>query len=290
MLKSMTGYGLGSVSKDNYEITAEIKTLNSKFADVSVRIPSQWSSLELVLRKQVVDALVRGKISLNIEILNKNDESGTLLDEELLGQYYNQFKSASEKLNSDSGDLFRLALHAPGVLRTGEDNLDIDISGAIKESVTEALAKCDMFRIQEGNELSSKLTGYLKLIGELSEKIDSFDKQRIAKVEEKMRLGLANNKSNIEIDNNRFEQELIYYIEKLDISEEKVRLANHLSYYTEVMEEDKPNGKKMGFIAQELGREINTIGSKANNADIQRIVVEMKEELEKIKEQVLNIL
>jgi uncharacterized protein (TIGR00255 family) len=290
MLKSMTGYGLGSVSKDNYEITAEIKTLNSKFADVSVRIPSQWSSLELVLRKQVVDALVRGKISLNIEILNKNEESGTLLDEELLGQYYNQFKSASEKLNSDSGDLFRLALHAPGVLRTGEDNLDIDISDAIKESVIEALAKCDMFRIQEGNELSSKLTGYLKLIGDLSEKIDSFDNQRIAKVEEKMRLGLANNKSNIEIDNNRFEQELIYYIEKLDISEEKVRLANHLSYYTEVMEEDKPNGKKMGFIAQELGREINTIGSKANNADIQRIVVEMKEELEKIKEQVLNIL
>jgi len=290
MLKSMTGYGLGSVSTDNYEITAEIKTLNSKFADVSVRIPAQWSSLELVLRKQVVDALVRGKISLNIEILSKNDESGTLLDEELLGQYYNQFKSASEKLNADSTDLFRLALHAPGVLRTGEDNLDIDISDAIKESVTKALAKCDMFRIQEGNELSSKLAGYLKLIGELSEKIDSFDKQRIAKVEEKMRLGLANNKSNIEIDNNRFEQELIYYIEKLDISEEKVRLSNHLSYYSEVMEEDMPNGKKMGFIAQELGREINTIGSKANNADIQRIVVEMKEELEKIKEQVLNIL
>ena len=290
MLKSMTGYGLGSVSKDNYEITAEIKTLNSKFADVSVRIPAQWSSLELVLRKQVVDALVRGKISLNIEILSKNDDSTTLLNEELLEQYYKQFKSASEKLNSKSTDLFRLALYAPGVIGTGEDSLTVDISDAIKESVTDALAKCDMFRIQEGNELSSKLTGYLNLIGELSDKIDAFDKQRIAKVEEKLKLGLASSKAKIEIDDNRFEQELIYYIEKLDISEEKVRLANHLSYYTEVMAEDKPNGKKMGFIAQELGREINTIGSKANNADIQRIVVEMKEELEKIKEQVLNVL
>lgn len=291
MLKSMTGYGLGSVSKDNYEITAEIKTLNSKFADVSVRIPTQWSSLELVLRKQVVEALVRGKVSLSIEILSKNDDDGaTLLDEELLGQYYSQFKSASEKLNSETADLFRLALHAPGVLRAGEDNLDIDISEAIKETVTEALIKCNKFREQEGQELSTKLTGYLNLIRELSEKIDLFDKQRIAKIEEKIKLGLANSQANIEIDNNRFEQELIYYIEKLDISEEKVRLANHLSYYTEVMAEDVPNGKKMGFIAQEIGREINTIGSKANNADIQRIVVEMKEELEKIKEQVLNVL
>lgn len=286
----MTGYGLGSVSKDNYEITAEIKTLNSKFADVSVRIPAQWSSLELMLRKQVVDALVRGKISLNIDIISKNDDGTTLLNEQLLGQYYSQFKSASDNLNSAETDLFSLALHAPGVLKTGEDSLDIDISDAIKESVKEALTKCDEFRIQEGDELSSKLASYLKIISELSDKIDSFDKQRIAKIEEKIKLGLVNSKVNLEIDSNRFEQELIYYIEKLDISEEKVRLANHIAYYTEVMAEDEPNGKKMGFIAQELGREINTIGSKANNADIQRIVVEMKEELEKIKEQVLNVL
>ena len=290
MLKSMTGYGLGSVSKDNYEITAEVKTLNSKFADVSVRIPGQWSSLELILRKQVVDMLVRGKISLSIEILSKNDDSTTLLDEELLGQYYRQFKNASDNLNSSDTDLFSLAAHAPGVLKAGEESLDIDISDAIKKSVEEALSNCDKFRVQEGNELSSKLASYLKIISELSDKIDSFDKQRIAKIEEKIKLGLVNSKVNLEIDSNRFEQELIYYIEKLDISEEKVRLANHIAYYTEVMAEDEPNGKKMGFIAQELGREINTIGSKANNADIQRIVVEMKEELEKIKEQVLNVL
>ena len=290
MLKSMTGYGLGRVSKDDYEITAEIKSLNSKFADVAVRIPAQWSSLELILRKLVVDSLVRGKITLNVEINSNNEDGATLLDEQLLGQYYRQFKSVSDSLNSADTDLFSLALHAPGVLKTGEENLLVDISDAIKEVVNEALANCDMFRVQEGDELKSKLTGYLNIISELSAKIDSFDKQRITKIEEKIKQGLANSKANIELDNNRFEQELIYYIEKLDISEEKVRLANHISYYAEVMEEDQPNGKKMGFIAQEIGREINTIGSKANNADIQRIVVEMKEELEKIKEQVLNVL
>ena len=290
MLKSMTGYGLGRVSKDDYEITAEIKSLNSKFADVAVRIPAQWSSLELILRKLAVDSLVRGKITLNVEINSNNEDGATLLDEQLLGQYYRQFKSVSDSLNSADTDLFSLALHAPGVLKTGEENLLVDISDAIKEVVNEALANCDMFRVQEGDELKSKLTGYLNIINELSAKIDSFDKQRITKIEEKIKQGLANSKANIELDNNRFEQELIYYIEKLDISEEKVRLANHISYYAEVMEEDQPNGKKMGFIAQEIGREINTIGSKANNADIQRIVVEMKEELEKIKEQVLNVL
>ena len=286
----MTGYGLGRVSKDDYEITAEIKSLNSKFADVAVRIPAQWSSLELILRKLAVDSLVRGKITLNVEINSNNEDGATLLDEQLLGQYYRQFKSVSDSLNSADTDLFSLALHAPGVLKTGEENLLVDISDAIKEVVNEALANCDMFRVQEGDELKSKLTGYLNIINELSAKIDSFDKQRITKIEEKIKQGLANSKANIELDNNRFEQELIYYIEKLDISEEKVRLANHISYYAEVMEEDQPNGKKMGFIAQEIGREINTIGSKANNADIQRIVVEMKEELEKIKEQVLNVL
>ena len=289
MLKSMTGYGLGSVNKENYEITTEIKTLNSKFADVSVRLPAQWSALELIIRKQVVDALVRGKISLNIEIVSKKEDD-TLLDEQLLRQYYNQFEKAASSLGSNSNDLFSLALHAPGVLKTSENVLDTDITDAIKESVEEALGKCDMFRAQEGAELSQKLDGYLRKISELADKIDSFDDRRIAKIEEKLRQGLANNKTNIDVDNNRFEQELIYYIEKLDINEEKVRLANHISYYLEVMIEDKPNGKKMGFIAQELGREINTIGSKANDADIQRIVVEMKEELEKIKEQVLNVL
>jgi uncharacterized protein (TIGR00255 family) len=290
MLKSMTGYGLATTNTENFEITTEIKTLNSKFADVSIKIPAPWSSLELTLRKQLSEALVRGKIVMSIDILSKKSDGTTLFDDQLLARYFSQFRKASEQLGSSSSDLFELALHAPGVLKASEDNLDIDISETIKESVKEAIQKCDVFRIQEGKELSEKLSDYLDKIGNLVVKIELFDKSRISRVEEKMRAGLTKSKTSIEIDDNRFEQELIYYIEKLDISEEKVRLSNHLAYYAEVMADNQPNGKKLGFIAQELGREINTIGSKANDADIQRIVVEMKEELEKIKEQVLNIL
>jgi uncharacterized protein (TIGR00255 family) len=290
MLKSMTGYGLATSSTDNFEITTEIKTLNSKFADVSIKIPPQWSSLELTLRKQLTEALIRGKIVMSVDIVSKKTDDTLLFDEPLLGKYFTQFKKASAHLGSSAPDLFGLALLAPGVLKTSEDQLDIDISDNIKESVEEAIKKCDLFRVQEGKELGEKLTGYLHRINDLTAKIELFDKSRIMRVEEKIRVGLAKSKTAVEIDENRFEQELIYYIEKLDINEEKVRLSNHLTYYAEVMGENQPNGKKMGFIAQELGREINTIGSKANDADIQRIVVEMKEELEKIKEQVLNIL
>lgn len=290
MLKSMTGYGMGNAKDANYEISTEIKSLNSKFADISVRIPSQWSSLELVLRKQVTDALVRGKIVVSIEITNNSDDVSTVFDEQLLKQYYKQFKQAADALNNSGTDLFGLAMHAPNVIKSREDTIDDDISGAIKESVTRAIASCDEFRKQEGEELGDKLKGYINSISILLDKIDPFDAQRIKKVEERLKTGIESNKNLVEVDNNRFEQELIYYIEKLDINEEKVRLNNHLTYFAEVLDNEDANGKKLGFISQEIGREINTIGSKANDADIQRIVVEMKEELEKIKEQSLNVL
>jgi len=284
----MTGYGTGSVSKDNYEIITEIKTLNSKFADITVRIPNEWSSFELIIRKQVIDALIRGKINVSIEVNNKASDATMLFDEQLLNEYYKQFKNASENLKSNETNLFGLALHAPGVLKANEVTLVADISEIINKSVGVAIANCDKFRIQEGDELRNKLLMYIQSISDLSDKIDPFDKKRISKIEEKIKISLDN--ISLSVDSNRFEQEMIYYIEKLDISEEKVRLANHLSYFIEVVEEDQPNGKKLGFIGQEIGREINTIGSKANDAYIQRIVVEMKEELEKIKEQVLNVL
>jgi uncharacterized protein (TIGR00255 family) len=290
MLKSMTGYGMGNAKDGNYEINTEIKSLNSKFADISVRIPSQWSSLELVLRKQVTDALVRGKISVSVEITNNSEDVSTVFDEQLLKQYYKQFKQAADDLKSNDTDLFSLAMHAPNVIKSREDAIDDDISGAIKESVSRAIANCDEFRKQEGAELGDKLMAYINSISILLNKIDPFDEQRIKKVEEKLKAGIEKNKSLVEVDNNRFEQELIYYIEKLDINEEKVRLNNHLTYFAEVLENEDANGKKLGFISQEIGREINTIGSKANDANIQRIVVEMKEELEKIKEQALNVL
>jgi uncharacterized protein (TIGR00255 family) len=290
MLKSMTGYGIGNLSCDSHDITVEIKTLNSKFADVFVRIPSQWAALELAIRKQLVDRLVRGKISISVDVVSKSSGDSTLFDKALLNQYYDQFKEASEKLNAGSEDLFSLALNAPGVLKAGEGSIEVDISASINEAIGSAIDRCDEFRSKEGEELKIKLTSYISSIESLSIRIDPFDKDRIIKIEEKMKTSLTKISSAADSDTNRFEQELIYYIEKLDISEEKVRLATHLAHFTEVLDDKLANGKKLGFIAQELGREINTIGSKANDANIQRLVVEMKEELEKIKEQVLNVL
>jgi uncharacterized protein (TIGR00255 family) len=289
MIKSMTGYGSATISDDKYEVNIEVKTLNSKFADVSVRLPSQLSSLELKLRKKLIDGLERGKISVSVEVNGKSIGANTAFDEELLNEYYAQFKQASEKLGHSGSDLFTVALHAPGVLKTGEDVIDEEIIESIDSALESAIDNTNIFRSQEGNELYEKLKSYILEIKEQLNKIDPLDKERIAKIEERIKQSLLT-MGNSDVDENRFEQELIYYIEKLDINEEKVRLANHLSYFLEVLESKEANGKKLGFISQELGREINTIGSKANSAAIQRIVVEMKEELEKIKEQALNVL
>lgn len=286
----MTGFGMASIQRDGYEVVAEIKTLNSKFADIMIRIPSQWSSLELGLRKKLTDGLVRGKISVSIEISSNKGSGDAIFDEELLAQYLEKFKKASENLGENPSDLFSLALHAPGVLKIDNEELTEDLTGVITEAVTLAIDKTNEFRSQEGAELFTKLLQYSSTIRTLLESIDPFDKARITQVEERLKQGLAKANLPSEVDQNRYEQELIYYIEKLDIQEEIVRLANHLDYFEEILETNEPNGKKLGFVSQEMGREINTIGSKANNSSIQRIVVEMKEELEKIKEQSLNIL
>ena len=286
----MTGFGTASVQKDSYEVIAEVRTLNSKFADINVRLPAQWSSLELALRKQLADSLVRGKITATIEIVSNTSANAAVFDEELLADYLARFKKVSSDLGEATGDLFSLALHAPGVLKVAEEEFNEDLVDLIKEALAGAIDKTNEFRLQEGQELASKLLEYLNSIRRLLAQIDPLDKERIKLIEERLRQGLNKLNSNVEVDRNRFEQELIYYIEKLDINEETVRLANHLDYFEEVMNSDEQNGKKLGFVSQEMGREINTIGSKANNAGIQRIVVEMKEELEKIKEQSLNLL
>jgi uncharacterized protein (TIGR00255 family) len=286
----MTGFGTASIQKDEYEVIAEIRTLNSKFADIAVRIPAQWSSLELILRKQLSEGLVRGKISLSLEIVSNASSSEAIFDEELLADYLTKFKLVSSKLDEEPTDLFSLALHAPGVLKVNEEGFNEDLVELIKEAVDQSIARTNEFRLQEGKELSTKLSDYITTIRDLLGQVNPLDKERIELIEERLRQGFANNNANVDLDKNRFEQELIYYIEKLDINEEIVRLANHLDYFEEIMQSDKPNGKKLGFVSQEMGREINTIGSKANNAPIQRIVVEMKEELEKIKEQSLNLL
>ncbi len=211
------------------------------------------------------------------------------MDESLLRQYFSRYKNLVRELGADNSDIFSLALHSPGVLNIAEGDFDNELADTIKKAVNEAINLCDSFRTQEGADLGNKLINYVDTIKALLDKIDPFEKNRIKKLKEKLGKGLANISSTIEIDNNRLEQELIFYFEKLDLSEEKVRLNNHLLYFKEVANNEEANGKKLGFIAQEIGREINTIGSKANDANIQRKVVEMKEELEKIKEQVLNL-
>lgn len=275
---------------DDFFITVEIKTLNSKFADVSIRLPGQLSGYELALRKLLSDRLLRGKISATVDIKSESTENEILYDEKLLSKFYHSYKDAAVKLGHQGSDFFTLALHAPGVQRTAEDEDIPDVSEALLKAFQQAIDSAISFRKQEGEELHNKLLAYQNNINDLLKQVDPLDRERIEKVQDRLRQGLANANLSVEVDENRFEQELIYYIEKLDINEEKVRLANHLSYFDEVMESDKPNGKKLGFLAQEMGREINTIGSKANSASLQRIVVEMKEELEKIKEQVLNVL
>ncbi len=285
----MTGFGAASLSFDGYSVNVEVKTLNSKFIDIMLKIPAALGSTELALKKQISQALVRGKVTAAIEVVAHDPAQTTLLDEQLFRGYYSKFKQLADELEPGN-PVLSLALQAPGVLRPPDEALPAAMQERVTEAMNQALQACNSFREQEGRELQSKLSDYLARIGELLEQVDPLDKERIKRLEERLRNNIGELEGKVEIDYNRLEQELIYYIEKLDINEEKVRLANHLSYFVEVMNSDGAAGKKLGFIAQEMGREINTLGSKANDSRLQRLVVEMKEELEKIKEQLLNVL
>ena len=292
MLKSMTGYGTATISNDEIELNVEVKSLNSKFMDVGVRMSRAIFEKEIETRNLVTDKLVRGKVSVNIEVKRKGNESSVSYNEELFENYYQELKRLADKVGENSQDIFRLAVQSPEVTVSQTDNNElVELwDGTLKPGLIEAIDKCDQYRIDEGSVLQSKLESYISEIRKQLESVIEVDPLRIEKVKER----IANNLNSIvgeeKIDQNRFEQELIYYIEKLDISEEKVRLTNHLDYFMEVINLPESNGKKLGFIAQEIGREVNTIGSKANDAAMQKLVVVMKEELEKIKEQVLNVL
>jgi uncharacterized protein (TIGR00255 family) len=292
MLKSMTGYGTETISDGQLELNVEVKSLNSKFMDVGVRMSRVISDKEIEVRNLVTDSLVRGKVSVNIEVKKKGEESLVSYNELLFENYYRELKRLADKVGDDSQEIFRLAVQSPDVtVSKSDDNQFGELwDPTIKNGIQSAIAKCDQFRIDEGKVLQEKLVGYISEIeGQLKE-IIAIDPKRVEKVRERIAGNLQNVLGEEQIDQNRFEQELIYYIEKLDISEEKVRLTNHLDYFMEVINLPESNGKKLGFIGQEIGREINTIGSKANDAAMQKRVVVMKEELEKIKEQVLNVL
>ena len=292
MVKSMTGFGSSKTKVGAHEVNVEIRSLNSKFADVSVKLPISLSKYEINIKKQVSDQLLRGKVNVAIDIVSEDQSLTGIYNYDLLRVYYAELTKIADELNANKSELLKLALQSPGVTGATEKEWPEEILAKMMDCIAEAVDDCDEFRMTEGAELESKLNLYLAGIERALVSIKDLEEERILRLESKLRDGLKEleNTGNFEADKNRFEQELIYYIEKFDINEEKVRLNKHIAYFKEVLLQNEPNGKKLGFISQEMGREINTIGSKANHAGLQRLVVQMKEELEKIKEQLLNIL
>ncbi|MBO6495147.1 MAG: YicC family protein [Roseivirga sp.] len=292
MLKSMTGYGRTKGKINGFQADVEIRTLNSKFLDLQLKVPRTFQCKELEIRSLISDSLKRGKVSLNVELTQDTDVESEQVNHELFRRYYKEYNKLAQEVGASTNDIFRLALHSPDVMSSS--NIDEKV---LEEQWTQlmpllkqAIAHCDDFRIQEGANLEKELVSYIDGIAGQLEEIISHDPDRVEVIKERIKKHQQEIEGSDEFDKNRFEQEMIYYIEKLDISEEIVRLKNHLSYFREVMAEDDSQGKKLGFISQEIGREINTIGSKANYAPVQKLVVGMKDELEKIKEQLLNII
>lgn len=295
MLRSMTGYGVANIESESINVTVEIKTLNSKFLDIYCRVPRNYSEREIEIRNLVTQSLERGKVevSLTVQPVGKAIAT-TAVNRPLVKAYFTDLSETANDLGfaGDSTELLRMALQLPNAYNTesvSETNRENDWS-QIKEALNEALRKCTIFREQEGKMTADKFVDYIGTITNLLEGVKEQDKLRIPAVRERLEKQVRDLLSDDNFDPNRFEQELIYYIEKFDISEEKIRLENHLKYFKETLQSPESNGKKLNFIAQEIGREINTIGSKANDSAIQRQVVQMKDELEKIKEQTMNII
>jgi uncharacterized protein (TIGR00255 family) len=295
MLRSMTGYGVANIESESINVTVEIKTLNSKFLDIYCRVPRNYSEREIEIRNLVTQSLERGKVevSLTVQPVGKAIAT-TAVNRPLVKAYFSDLSETAKEMgfSGENTELLRMALQLPNAYNTesvSETNRENDWA-QIKEAVLEALRKCNVFREQEGKMTSDKFIDYIGTISSLLEGVKEQDKLRIPAVRERLEKQVRDLLSDDNFDPNRFEQELIYYIEKFDISEEKIRLENHLNYFNETLQSTESNGKKLNFIAQEIGREINTIGSKANDSGIQRLVVQMKDELEKIKEQTMNII
>ncbi|MBO0929931.1 YicC/YloC family endoribonuclease [Fibrella aquatilis] len=296
MLTSMTGFGTATVEANGLSATAEVKTLNSKFLDIFCRLPRGFSDREIEVRNLLTQRLERGKVEFNLTVTRTADvRPAVTVNRPLIQAYINDLTQSARELRREVSDetIFKMALGMPNAYLS-ESSSQTDTAqedwAAVQEAINQAIAGCQEFRRQEGASLESKLTEYIQSIAARLADVEVQDAERIPAVRERMRAGVTELLGNEDFDRNRFEQELVYYVEKLDISEEKVRLKNHLSYFREVLESAEANGKKLNFIAQEIGREINTIGSKANDATVQRFVVQMKDELEKIKEQTMNVI
>jgi len=291
MIKSMTGYGIASYDSGKTKYTVEIKSLNSKFLELSLRLPKIFSEKEFQLRNDCSKQIDRGKVnlSINVEQANSNVKAAGI-DRELLKHYYNQLKNVSDELNEPGGNLLQLALGLPEVVKYEEDTVSDDEWKLVEKTFQQAMAAFQQFRTDEGNVLEQDIKMRIGIILKNLELVEIEEPKRVPVIRERLNQFLSEAVGAESIDKNRFEQELIYYIDKLDITEEKIRLKSHCDYFIETLKNADANGKKLGFISQEIGREINTLGSKANDAAMQKLVVGMKEELEKIKEQLLNVL
>ncbi len=286
----MTGYGKAVAELPNKKVTIEIKTLNSKQFDLFTRLPLIYREKEIALRNTLAGRLERGKVdlSLNVEVISKDVSSK--IDHQVVAQYHREISDMAAELNiAPPQEWFSLLLRLPEVMKQEADALDEGEWDTIEKAIIQAVDEVIAFRKQEGEMLTRVLTEKIQLIRTLLIEVEPFETERIETIKNRIYDGL-HNLEGIEYDKNRFEQEMIYYIEKLDVNEEKTRLAHHLDYFTETLADSHSQGKKLGFIAQEIGREINTLGSKSNQSGMQRIVVQMKDELEQIKEQILNIL
>ncbi|MCP9199153.1 YicC family protein [Gramella sp. GC03-9] len=285
MIQSMTGFGKSVVQIPNKKITVELKSLNSKNFDLNARIPSQYREKELDLRNIISASLGRGKVDLSIYVEYTGEQTSTNVNTEVVKTYMDQLRNI---VNASEVELLKMAVKMPDALKTIREEIDEEEFKAIEKGVDEALTEINNFRTDEGQALEKDLNLRISNIKDLLDKVIKMDPERVEGVRERLRKGIEEIKE--QADESRFEQEIVYYIEKFDITEEKVRLDNHLDYFQKTLNSADSNGRKLAFISQEIGREINTIGSKSNYAPMQQLVVQMKDELEKIKEQILNVL
>lgn len=286
MLLSMTGYGKSVIQLPNKKVTIELKSLNSKNLDLGVRMPSYYKEKELGIRKILAKQLVRGKVDFSIYVEQTADKSNSEINSSAISAYLGQLREIEP--DASSIDLLQIAMRLPEVMTSTREELDESEWETIENGIQECLAAINAYREDEGESMRQDLETNISSIEKLMEEVKSLSSDRITHVKERLSTALDELKKSV--DENRYEQELIYYLEKLDINEEMVRLENHLVYFKSELASDQSNGKKLGFIAQEIGREVNTTGSKSNYAPMQHVVVQMKNELEKIKEQILNIL
>lgn len=290
MLQSMTGFGKATAQFQNKKITIELKSLNSKNLDIYARIPSEYKQYEIELRKIIGSNLDRGKIECTITVESNGESTEGRINTDLVKSYYQQTKNIADELNLSTEKILPTLMRMPDIFSAPQVEVSEEEWKAIKTILNEAIKNINNFRLKEGSFLQKEFTDRIQAIQNAFNQVPKFEKERIDSIKTRIENNLVEFVGGDKVDKNRFEQELIYYIEKIDIAEEKHRLQNNLNFFIETLNEEKSQGKKLGFIVQEIGREINTLGSKSYHSDMQKLVVEMKDELEKIKEQILNTL